>query len=62
MKDNSLIPVVIGLILYLLLCGGCSSPKLQEYDFQEDNNLLYEDGTYASKGIKIEDILKKDTC
>tara|TARA_Y100000310_G_C20226392_1_gene598128 strand:+ start:41 stop:226 length:186 start_codon:yes stop_codon:yes gene_type:complete len=60
--EGNLTPVLIGLILYFLLCGGCTSPETQEYDLQENNHLLYEHERYVFKNIKIEDILKKDNC
>jgi hypothetical protein len=58
---NRLTIPILGVIIYFLLCGGCKAVKPQEDDFKYDN-LLYDNTWFASKGIKIEDILKKDTC
>jgi hypothetical protein len=54
---DRLIPIV-GIILFFLLCGGCSSLKFE----QQDNHLLHQNEWIATKDIKTEDIFKKDTC
>ena len=57
-EDSNMTIPIVGVILFFLLCGGCSSLKFEE----RDNYLLYQNEWIATKDIKTEDILKKDTC
>lgn len=48
---------IIGIVLFFLLCGGCSTNK-QETEYQ----LLHYQDNHVKKEIDIKEILKKDFC
>ena len=48
---------IIGVILFFILCGGCSTNK-EETEYE----LLHIEDYHAKKNIDIKDIIKKDIC
>jgi hypothetical protein len=53
---------MIGIILFLILFGGCVSSTKKANEEQRFHELLHVGDNYAMKNIDIKEILKKDFC
>jgi len=53
---------IIGIVLFLLLFGGCTSNNNEMDEQQNFYELLHIGDNHAMKNIDIKEIIKKDFC